>query len=41
MVDLLIAIDDELVSDAELAELESVAVLELLIDEALEAGAYV
>tara|TARA_R100000306_G_C4293558_1_gene101386 strand:- start:368 stop:493 length:126 start_codon:yes stop_codon:yes gene_type:complete len=41
MVDLLIAIDDELISDAELAELESVEVLELLIEEALEAGAYV
>ena len=41
MVDLLIAIDDELISDAELAELESVEVLELLIEEALEVGAYV
>ena len=41
MVDLLIAIDDELISDAELAELESVEVLELLIDEALEVDAYV
>ena len=41
MVDLLIAIDDELISDADLAELESVEVLELLIDEALEVSAYV
>jgi len=41
MVDQLIAIDDELISDADLAELESVEVLELLIDEALEVSAYV
>ena len=41
MVDLLIAIDDELISDADLAELESVEVLELLIDEAREVDAYV